>query len=452
MPDVREFYEMVTGQTPPVMAALDRQQKLQARAARHRRIGAFAVAIAIGVVAVAVILSSRVVEEGTTPANDGEAPANRDEMPAVVYGTPAERLGRGFLEAYRDFDADAAITYLAPDADIRGFVGSLGTQGVTGSTDDLRRYLALLEAMRYDQNGIMSCEEVGTSASGTELRCPFWFSLLGSYEFGRGAPFTGSTIRLMVRDGAIVEASASWDLDRFTPDSWEPFATWVSGTHPDAVAVMYEDGTRAPRLTEESIALWRQLLDEYVDEVGTIRNAPPGEHPMSVDGIPFSLEVPSHGWAQFGTISLNMSITGPQGAEAMVFWTRFPEGNGATWCGPQAPASATMSDLASVIAAAPGTELVGGPTDVTVGGYPAKHVVVRVGQDLGCDPGYFFTWRDIRWGPLWPETGVGDTIRVWIVDVGGTLVFLEAETNPQANASLERQIEQMVSSIRFDTP
>ena len=35
-----------------------------------------------------------------------------------------------------------------------------------------------------------------------------------------------------------------------------------------------------------------------------------------------------------------------------------------------------------------------GPEDVTVGGRPAKHLVVRVREDLGCDPGYFFTWHD----------------------------------------------------------
>ena len=63
------------------------------------------------------------------------------------------------------------------------------------------------------------------------------------------------------------------------------------------------------------------------------------------------------------------------------------------------------------------------------GGKPAKHVVLRVRKDLGCDPGFFFTW-DASWGgAFWKETHAGDTIRVWIVDIGRTFLVLEAETS-----------------------
>jgi hypothetical protein len=47
-------------------------------------------------------------------------------------------------------------------------------------------------------------------------------------------------------------------------------------------------------------------------------------------------------------------------------------------------------------------------------------------------------------------TSVGDTIRVWIVDVGGTRLFIEAETSKQAGSDLEQEIRQIVESIRFD--
>jgi hypothetical protein len=39
---------------------------------------------------------------------------------------------------------------------------------------------------------------------------------------------------------------------------------------------------------------------------------------------------------------------------------------------------------------------------------------------------------------------------VWIVDVRGTLLFIEAETTTQATAQLEHQIQQIVRSIRFE--
>jgi hypothetical protein len=53
-------------------------------------------------------------------------------------------------------------------------------------------------------------------------------------------------------------------------------------------------------------------------------------------------------------------------------------------------------------------------------------------------------------GALWPETRPGDTIRVWIVDVNGTRLFIEAETTKQAGSDLEQEIQQIIESIRFD--
>jgi Tol biopolymer transport system component len=70
MPDVREAYEMITKQKPPEPGALQRQQKRQVRAARNKRIGAFAVAAAIGVAAVALILETRGDQHTTTPGNE----------------------------------------------------------------------------------------------------------------------------------------------------------------------------------------------------------------------------------------------------------------------------------------------------------------------------------------------------------------------------------------------
>jgi len=53
-------------------------------------------------------------------------------------------------------------------------------------------------------------------------------------------------------------------------------------------------------------------------------------------------------------------------------------------------------------------------------------------------------------GALFPSTTVGDTIRVWIVHVDGTRLFLEAVTTEQADFALEQEIEQIVESIRFE--
>jgi hypothetical protein len=114
------------------------------------------------------------------------------------------------------------------------------------------------------------------------------------------------------------------------------------------------------------------------------------------------------------------------------------------------PVDLSAADLAAAVSTAPGTELVTGPSGVTVGGRPAKHVVLTVREKVGCEPGFFYAWQPVEEGALWTMTGVGNTIRVWIVDVDGTRLFIEAETTKQAGSDLEREIQQIVESIRFD--
>jgi Tol biopolymer transport system component len=190
-------------------------------------------------------------------------------------------------------------------------------------------------------------------------------------------------------------------------------------------------------------------------------------HTVTEHGIPFSFRVPTGvGWERFSTlstaripagpISLNRSITGPQGAEIIIYWSSFPDGDHADPCtrllselvGP------TAEDLAAAVATAPGTKLVSGPSDVTIGGRPAKHVVLTVREHVGCDPGFFFGWRDRNGGALWTRTSAGATIRVWILDVAGTRLFFAAATTREAagRSDLDEQIRRIVGSIRFERP
>jgi hypothetical protein len=187
-------------------------------------------------------------------------------------------------------------------------------------------------------------------------------------------------------------------------------------------------------------------------------------HAVIEEGVRFSFRTPQHGlgWERFssistdksagGPISVNKSIVGAQGAEAIVYWTSFPHGDYADMCprllsssvGPSAAA------LAAAVSTAPGTKLVTGPSDVTVGRRAAKHVVLTVRENLGCDPGFFYTWREVQGGVLWTRTGVGDTIRVWVVEVDGTRLFIAAQTTEAATNGLEKEIQQIIRSIRFD--
>ena len=83
-------------------------------------------------------------------------------------------------------------------------------------------------------------------------------------------------------------------------------------------------------------------------------------------------------------------------------------------------------------------------------GRPAKHVVLTVREDLGCDPGFFYTYDAVMGGALWTDTQPGDTVMVWIVEVDGTLLFVEGETKPDAGTMMEQEIQQIVGSMRFE--
>jgi hypothetical protein len=153
-----------------------------------------------------------------------------------------------------------------------------------------------------------------------------------------------------------------------------------------------------------------------------------------------------------GPISLNKGVYGAQDAEGIIYWTSFPDGDYAEPCArllrPSTVASAAK--LSTAVSRAPGTKLARGPSDVTLGGLPAKHVVLTIRKNVGCNPGFFFTWRAVDGGTLWTKTRVGDTIRVWIVTVNNTRLFIAAMTNARATPDLKKEIQLVVESIRFE--
>jgi hypothetical protein len=242
---------MSTQDVKPDPGVLDPQHKRQHRWSGGKRTGAVAAAtVALVLIAALLIIQSR----DEAPATDRTPVAAGAQENTV--NARAEKVATGFVEAYGAFDVEQAMTYLADDATI----------AVLGAQDDLRLLSSWLEATGYQQI-VDPCEGVGNSASGS-IRCTFAFHALRSGELGRG-PFGGSSFDLVVRDGKIVHASQDWEIEKFSPQVWEPFANWVSTVHPKDAAVMYQDDSHSGvRLTEESIRLWELRTLEYVEEVG----------------------------------------------------------------------------------------------------------------------------------------------------------------------------------------
>jgi hypothetical protein len=181
---------------------------------------------------------------------------------------------------------------------------------------------------------------------------------------------------------------------------------------------------------------------------------PGGPHSISVDGVPISFGVPGlapdSGWA-LDRYEITKDTIGSQDAEAMVYWTRYPGGRHAGRCANlDLPVGGSLVDLAEAISRTRGTSLIAGPDDATIGGLNAKHIVVEVAHDEGCDPKYFFTSDPPGGGPGWWETNVGATVSVWLVDVDSTRLFIAGEWKPTASPELVQEVQDIVASIRFE--
>jgi hypothetical protein len=177
-----------------------------------------------------------------------------------------------------------------------------------------------------------------------------------------------------------------------------------------------------------------------------------GRHSMTKAGVPFSLNVPTSGWISNGDFGIDKSTGVTADGAGFIFWMETPIGVFADPCASvkSPPAGPSAAELAAAVAAVPGTDLVSGPSDVIVGGHPAKHVVITVREDVGCDASSFYLWYAPRADLARYATELGSTIRVWIVDVNGTLVWIDGETYKGAGPEPGQQIQHIVDSIQFE--
>jgi hypothetical protein len=334
------------------------------------------------------------------------------------------------------------------DRQIRAYVPSHFAVCIsTSPPTDVSRLLSLLPA---------PAEELLRDRSWTR----FEWDMLGALEGGRTKVFGRSVeycSKLATKEAREVnEALSGLDRDRRTGDSY---------------------------LVAEGVNNWEITsihFEPYFPHGGRrsagLHAAPQGQPPFArdklariVDGVRFSLNVPRTAWENgphervgrtksrplFRTHSLliSRSTRGGQAAEAVIFWAGYNGRDGTTPCAEVLTSAADRprADLAAALASAPGTKLAGGPWHATVGGRPATRVVLRVQEDRGCGPGFFFTWphdpQRFNWGAFWPGVEAGDSIRLWIVDVGGKRLFFEAVTKP--GHGVEQEIGDIIRSIRF---
>ena len=182
-----------------------------------------------------------------------------------------------------------------------------------------------------------------------------------------------------------------------------------------------------------------------------------GRHSMIREGVRFSIDVAAPGWRSQQGFEFIKGTEGQSDGAGLLFWSTTPDNVYADPCAhtPLTPAPGPeIASLASAVSRIPGTQLVSGPTDLTVDGQPVKRTVITIPEDIDCE-GVLRLWYDDGMGS---EAGrfptvLPSTMRVWMIDVDGTTVWIDGETydNPEdTSPTLERELQQMIESIVFE--
>jgi hypothetical protein len=182
-----------------------------------------------------------------------------------------------------------------------------------------------------------------------------------------------------------------------------------------------------------------------------------GRHSLTEEGVTFTLELTTAGWVSEGSFGIDRGHQASPDAAAFIFWTTAPVGVYADPCAQTEapPVAQSAAELADALTKIPGTELVSGPSDVTVDGRPAKHVVIRIPEQIDCTPSSFYLWyTDVSCGGDGGcgryATEVDSTINVWIINVDGAIVWIDGETYQESSAQTAQEVRQIVDSIRFE--
>jgi hypothetical protein len=185
-----------------------------------------------------------------------------------------------------------------------------------------------------------------------------------------------------------------------------------------------------------------------------------GRQSVTRGGIPLSLDLPTANWNSDGFAWISNDTSAGADRVSLLFWNPSPDGVYADPCAQitSEPVGPSAAELAAAMASVTGTDLISGPSDVTVGGYPATLLVLAVREDLPCAASsYNLWWYDVGAGDECAASGAcgryvtapGDTIRIWIVDVDGVRVVFEGETDKGAGSTADETIQAIVDSIEF---
>jgi hypothetical protein len=181
-----------------------------------------------------------------------------------------------------------------------------------------------------------------------------------------------------------------------------------------------------------------------------------GRHPIVRSGVPLSFALTTDGWYSDLGVAIDR---GPESGatpetSSLAFWAEANTNVYADPCkktplSPEPPQ--TSIGLATAVTKVPLVQIVSAPTAVTIGGFPAQHVAIRIPDSLPCQPHDYVLWFDRDPDNNWRyATALGMTFDVWIIDHDGALIWIDGETYKGAAPARRAELQKIVDSILFE--
>jgi hypothetical protein len=193
---------------------------------------------------------------------------------------------------------------------------------------------------------------------------------------------------------------------------------------------------------------------------------PVGPFTIVDDGDPNSavrttVTIPASGWTanpEFGAIGKGEDADPPEAAMLAWSWpagTRFDVyQNPCKWASTRPDTPATTVDEIVTALASQASRDASDPVLVTVGGYAGQRIILHVPNDAefaDCDQGNFASYGEAgRSEPSRHHQGPGQVDELWVLDVDGAIVILDAMHRPNTPAGLIEELRGIAESATFE--
>ncbi len=220
------------------------------------------------------------------------------------------------------------------------------------------------------------------------------------------------------------------------------------------------DPTGAPSLAPSG-TIAPSVAPSIAAEIGL----PRGHLALDTPQVPITVTIPASGWEhvpEFNGVSKGVEVSNLPEAFVMA-WT-YPAGTGFYVYGdpcqwqsttPDTPAT-TVDDFVTRLAAQ-GSRDASEPVDVTVGGYSGKRIILHVPDDAvfaDCDEDAFASYGTDPTlgldGVSRHHQGPGQVDELWILDMGGAMLVIDAMSRPDTSAALIDEMRAIAQSATFE--